>query len=94
MTQAELRALLADALVLWGVAGRVVPDGDGVAVQVAAARCIVAPAPPGLRPVRWFVTTPERAGRAAASIAGVLGVVRAWAEEQAVLSALHGAAGP
>ncbi len=92
MTQAELRGLLADALALWGVAGRVAADGGGVAVLVAGARCVVAPADAALRPVRWFVTTPERAGRAAASVAGVLGVVRAWAED--ALRAASGAAAP
>lgn len=80
--QAELRDLLADALVLWEVPGRVTAERAGVAVTVAGARAVVTPADPALCPVRWFVTTPERAGRAAASVAGVLGVVRAWAQAQ------------
>lgn len=81
MTPAELRALLADALTLWGVAGRVEIAGDGVTIPTAAGTCTVAPAPQALRPIRWLVTTPERtvAGRGprpAASIAGVLGAIR------------------
>ena len=80
--QAALRDLLADALALWDLPGRVTAAEGGVAVMVAGARATVMPADPALRPVRWFVTTPERADRAAASIAGVLGVLRAWAEAQ------------
>lgn len=79
MSQAALRDLLADALALWDAPGRVVAEGDGVAVLLGAARATVLPADPALRPVRWFVTTPERSGRAAASVAGVLGVLRDWA---------------
>ena len=82
MTQAALRDLLADALALWDLRGRVGAEGAGVAVTVAGTRATVVPADPALRPVRWFVTTPERADRAAASIAGVLGVLRVWAEAQ------------
>ena len=82
MTDAELRALLADCLVLWGVAGRATATGDGVVIAAAAGIVRIAPADPALRPVRWFVETPERrasgrAPRAAASIAAALGVVRA-----------------
>ena len=79
MSQAELRDLLADALALWDAPGRAVAEDDGVAVLLGSARATVLPADPALRPVRWFVTTPERAGRAAASVAGVLGVLRDWA---------------
>ena len=84
LSQAALRDLLADALALWDLPGRVTAAEGGVAVTVAGARAraTVMPADPALRPVRWFVTTPERADRAAASIAGVLGVLRAWAEAQ------------
>ncbi len=82
MTDAELRALLADCLALWGVAGRAAATADGVVIEAAAGMVRIAPADPALRPVRWFVQTPERiaAGRpprAAASIAAALGVVRA-----------------
>jgi hypothetical protein len=79
---ADLRALLADCLSLWGVAGRVETDGDGVAVVTADGRCRLHPAPADLRPVRWVVETPERvaAGRGprpATSIVAALAVVRA-----------------
>ena len=82
MTPAELRALLIDCLAVWGVAGRVEPDGDGVAIVIVGGCCALRRADPALRPVRWFVATPERAAagqgpRAAASIAAALGTVRA-----------------
>lgn len=82
VTQAELRALVADCLAVWGATGRVEPDGDGVAITTAAGRCAVRPAAPELRPVRWWVETPERlaAGRRprpATSIGAALAVVRA-----------------
>ena len=87
MTEAELRALLADCLMLWGVAGRAAATGDGVVIEAAAGTVRIAPADPALRPVRWFVRTPElvaagRPPRAAASIAAVLGVVRAAVSAQ------------
>ena len=82
MTDAELRALLADCLALWGVAGQAAATGGGVVIETAAGMVRIAPADPALRPVRWFVETPERrasgrAPRAAASIAAALGVTRA-----------------
>jgi len=82
VTEAELRALLADCLALWGVAGQAAATGDGVAIEAAAGTVRIAPADPALRPVRWFVETPERSAagrppRAVASIAAALGVVRA-----------------
>ena len=86
MTPAELRALLADSLALWGIAGRVEVLADGVAVIApGAGRCVVRPADPALRPVRWFVEMPAavaagRGPRAAASIVGVLGAVRSVVE--------------
>jgi len=82
VTQAELRALLADALAVWGMVGDAAPEGaDGVAVRTEGGRCVVRPAGEGMRPVRWFVSTPAReaagrGARAAASIVGVLAMVR------------------
>ena len=82
MTQAALRALLADALAVWGVTGDAAPEGaDGVAVRTEGGRCVVRPAGAEMRPVRWFISTPARAAagrgaRAAASIVGVLAMVR------------------
>lgn len=81
VTQAELRALLADALALWGVSARVEPEGEGVAIAAGTTRCAVSPALPEARPIRWFVMTSERAAagrgpRPAASIIGVLGALR------------------
>lgn len=65
MTDAELRVLLLDCLTLWGIEGRVEAAGDGLAVIVRGARFRVCRADPDLRPVRWFLQTPEReaAGR-------------------------------
>ncbi|HVB66695.1 MAG TPA: hypothetical protein VNE67_02430 [Acetobacteraceae bacterium] len=84
MTPAELRALVADCVALWGVAGRVEAEGESVAITTAAGRCVLRPADAALRPVRWFIETPERTAagrgaRAAPSIAAALGVVRAAA---------------
>jgi hypothetical protein len=82
VTPAELRALLVDALALWGVAGRVDTEGEGVAIATDAGPCRLRPAPRTARPVRWWVDTPERiaAGRGprpASSIVAALAVVRA-----------------
>jgi hypothetical protein len=79
---AELRALLTDCLAVWGLVGRVEPTDDGVAITTAAGRCVLRPADPALRPVRWMIETPERiaagrGARAAPSIVAALGVVRA-----------------
>ncbi|MGH7042519.1 MAG: hypothetical protein ACREFY_10345, partial [Acetobacteraceae bacterium] len=79
MTPAELRALLVDCLALWDAAGRVEADGDGAAVVTAAGRCVLRPAEPAMRPIRWLVATPERAAvgrgpRPAASLAAALQV--------------------
>ena len=73
LSDAELRALLLDCLKLWEVPGRVEAAEDGLAVIVRGACFMVRRAEPGLRPVRWFLQTPERAaaGRAARAIPAI-----------------------
>jgi hypothetical protein len=78
-SQAELANLLADSLVLWGVAGRIVPDADGLRLRHAGADYIVTAGPP---PARWLLHTPARqaAGRgprALPSITALLTALRA-----------------
>ncbi len=81
MTDAELRGLLLDCLVLWSVDGRIVAGDDGVAVRTEAGVFTVQRAPEDLRPVRWLLQTPERQAarsppRAAPSIVALLSALR------------------
>ena len=81
MTSAELRGLLRDCLVLWAVVGRVEVGDDGVTVSTAEGVFTVSAAHPDLRPVRWFLLTPERSAvgrpaRAIPSIVALLSAVR------------------
>ena len=81
MTDAELRGLLLDCLTLWGVDGRVEAAETGLAVVVRAARFLVNRAAPDLRPVRWFLQTPERAAagrspRAVPAVGALLAALR------------------
>ena len=81
MTDAELRGLLLDCLILWGVDGRVEAAEEGLAVVVQDARFVVNRAGPDLRPVRWFLQTPERAAagrspRAVPAIGALLAALR------------------
>ena len=57
--------LLLDCLKLWEIQGRVEAADDGLALIVPTGRFLVQRAEPKLRPVRWFLQTPEReaAGR-------------------------------
>jgi hypothetical protein len=73
LSDAELRALLLDCLSLWGVRGRVAAVEDGLAVSAAEGRFLVQRADPDLRPVRWFLQTPEpaQAGRPARAIPSI-----------------------
>jgi hypothetical protein len=84
-SDAELRGLLLDCLVLWGIKGRVVAAPDGLAVIVNGESFRVSHADKDLRPVRWFLQTPEReaAGRAP----------RAMPSVGALLTALRNALG-
>lgn len=80
-TPAELRALLRDCLSLWSVRARIDVEGDGVTLATDAGVFSVHPADPALRPVRWFLQTPERAAagrppRAVPSIVALLAALR------------------
>ena len=63
-TDAELRALLLDCAALWSVAARITPGTDGMAIAAQPGTFVLQRAPEDLRPVRWFLHTPDR--RAAA----------------------------
>jgi len=81
VTDAELRGLLGDCLKLWEVEGRLVPASEGWGIETADGVFSIARADPDLRPVRWFLQTPERraAGRparAAPSIVAALSALR------------------
>lgn len=85
MTGAELPGLLRDCLILWAVVGRVEVGDDGVTVTTAEGVFTVSAADSDLRPVRWFLQTPERrdAGRQPRAIPSIV----------ALLSALRSATG-
>lgn len=79
MTPAELRALLRDALRLWGVAGSVTVGEGYVAVSRPEGEFRISPGP---APTRWFLLTPERAAagrgaRPAPSVTALLTALRA-----------------
>jgi hypothetical protein len=81
VTDAELRGLLGDCLKLWEVEGRLVPAREGWEIETAEGLFSIGRADPDLRPVRWFLQTPERraAGRparAAPSIVAALSALR------------------
>lgn len=75
MTPPALRDLLADSLALWGVAGRVQIQHDGVAVVVGNLRLVVAPAGAGDAPIRWWVMWDGRR-RPCPSVLGLLRTLR------------------
>lgn len=94
MTDAELRGLLADCLKLWDIPGDIPAKlslGDeGWEIETVDGVFSIARAGVEMRPVRWFLQTPERraAGRparAAPSIVAALSALR---------NNLGGAAGP
>jgi len=81
VTDAELRSLLSDCLKLWGVEGRLAPGAEGWEIDTVDGVFSIARAEAELRPVRWFLQTPERraAGRparAAPSIVAALSALR------------------
>jgi hypothetical protein len=81
MTDAELRLLLRDCLLLWGVDARVAPGGDGMTIDTPDGPYTLQRAAPDLRPVRWLLQTPVRAAagrppRAAPSIVAALSALR------------------
>jgi hypothetical protein len=78
-TAAELANLLADSLALWGVAGRVTAEADGLHLRHASGDFVVTP---GAAPARWLLQTPVRAAagrgpRAAPSVVALLTALRA-----------------
>ncbi len=77
LSLAEQRDLLRDCLRLWEVAGQVVVGDDDVSVVTAEGTFTLTAAEPDLRPVRWFLKTPDRpAPRAVQSIVVVLSRLR------------------
>lgn len=81
VTDAQLRSLLVDCLTLWEVKGRVFVREADVAIETPGGMFTVGRADAGLRPVRWFYQTPERAAagrapRAAPSIVALLSGLR------------------
>ena len=80
-TLAELRAVLRDCLTLWSVDAAVDVQGDAIVLTTQDGTFTVQPADPDLRPVRWFLQTPERAAagrppRAVPSIVALLSALR------------------
>jgi hypothetical protein len=81
VTDAEFRGLLLDCLKLWGVEGRLASATDGWEIVTAGGAFSIARADVEMRPVRWFLQTPERraAGRparAAPSVVAALSALR------------------
>ncbi len=81
MTDAQLRSLLVDCVKLWEVAGKVSVRDCCIVIETAGGVFTVARADAGLRPVRWFYQTPERAAagrppRAAPSVVALLSALR------------------
>ena len=80
MTDAALRVLLLDCLKLWEVKGRIAAvSPHGLAIETAAGAFVVRQAEEAIRPVRWFMLTPERqaAGRAPRAIPSVVALLSA-----------------
>jgi len=81
MTDAELRALLRDCLLVWETPGKISPADNGMAIETADGRYTLQRAAAELRPVRWLVQTPERAAagrppRVTPSIVAALSALR------------------
>jgi hypothetical protein len=81
VTDAELRGLLLDCLALWDVPGKVVVRDEDIAIETSSGVFSVARADPELRPIRWFLQTPERLAakrppRAVPSIVALLSALR------------------
>jgi hypothetical protein len=75
MNPPALRALIADSLTLWGVAGRVDIADAGVRITAGDLVLHVAPAAPGEAPMRWWLISEARR-RPAASMLGLLRSLR------------------
>ena len=81
MTDAELRALLRDCMVLWSVDARVAVEAEGIEVAADDAVLLIQRATADMRPVRWLLHTPERMAadrppRALPSIVALLAALR------------------
>lgn len=81
MTDAELRGLLIDCLMLWGIDGRVAAGETGIEVRTMDGLFVVQHAPGDMHPVRWLLQTPprraaDRPPRAAPSIGALLSALR------------------
>ena len=76
---AELRLLLRDCLLLWAVDARIEVSDDAVILTTAEGPFTVQPADPDLRPVRWFLQTPERvqAGRPPRAVPSIVALLAA-----------------
>ena len=72
MTPPELRALVSDAVALWGVAAAVSVAEDGVALEAPDGTLLrIRPAPSRERPVRWWLERPGQK-RPCTSVLGLL----------------------
>ena len=81
LTDAELRGLLLDCAVLWGVEARITAGADGIEIAAKPGTFLVQRAPTDMRPVRWLLQSPERAAanrppRALPSIVALLSALR------------------
>ena len=81
MTDAELRVLLQDCVVLWNVDARAVASPEGIEVIAGNAALLVQRAPADMRPVRWLLHSPDRVAsgrppRALPSIVALLAALR------------------
>jgi hypothetical protein len=81
MTDAELRSLLRDCLLLWDIKAGITATDDGMAIETSAGRFLLQRTTLEMRPVRWLLQTPERAAlgrppRPAPSIVAALSALR------------------
>jgi hypothetical protein len=81
VTQAELRNLLLDCLTLWSIPAKLEVTADQAILHAPDGAYVVQAAPADLRPLRWFLQTPERAAagrpaRAMPSIVALLSALR------------------
>ena len=83
MTDAELRALLIDCLVLWGVSGDVAAGSGAAEIGTPAGRFVLRYAAPNNMPVRWFLYTPgrEAAGRGPRALPSIVPALSALRRE-------------
>jgi hypothetical protein len=73
--------LVIDCVALWGVDGRVTMGDGAIEIITPDGPYVLQPAPPDLRPARWFLQTPPRRAanrppRAAPSILAALTALR------------------